>query len=630
MRAPMTVPESRFLPTDQSVERMQRERLAVLALAAASYTLDGVWIASFVPSGVVDGGDALRYLAIAWAACGAFGVAFWRGWNLRSTDANLTVWQVAFGYALQLGFLATVPAIGPLFLGAMIIIAAFAAIAMSTRQFAWTWALVSVAAGGVMWRNGAQIRLPVATATDRWLVWAIASSILGRVMFVNARVMRLRQLLAREHARLRASHRDLKRESAERQRAERALQAAQRMESIGRLAGGVAHDLNNQLTVVIGHAALLRARLQDADDRADIERITAAASKSARLTTELLTFARRRPARPVHLDLNATLTESTSMLSHLMESGIAVELKLQRPLWHVWVDRAQVELLLVNLCVNASDAMPHGGTLTLETAGVTLDAEQVRAYEGLEAGDFVRLTVRDTGVGIPERLLGQIFEPFFTTKEFGRGTGLGLSACYGVARQFGGHIGVTSVEGAGTSFEILLPRSQGSVTETTEARPLDDLPRGTGEVILVVDDMPEARFVLVRMLESAGYRVEEAINGEEALAELEVRGVAVDLVLTDVVMPVMNGRALSENLARWQPSLPVILMSAYPESLLTREGMLDVTRPFVSKPIAPDVLLPAIARALAISPARALAGGAASAPTGERRSAPSPATGPAP
>ncbi len=595
----MERPQGTTRSEDRLTAILQRERLSVLALATASYTLDAAWITAFIPSGGATWRLAASYALLAWGACAGFALLFRRGWNLRLRDPHLTVPQVAVGYLLQLGFLAVAPQIGPLFLGTMIIVAAFSALTMTARQFAWTWVLVSLAMGGVLWLVGGAVRFPVATPWEQGVAWLVAASILGRVSVVNARVMRLREQVERKAVQLKASMTELRRETADRHRAEEALHAAQKMESIGQLAGGVAHDLNNQLTVVIGHAALLRARLQGHDDLADIARISDAASKSARLTMELLTFARRRPAIPVHLDLNPVIVDSLPMLRHLVEDGVVVEVRPHRELWPVWADRAQVELLLVNLCVNASDAMPHGGRLTIETSTVTLDAAAVRAYEGLESGDFVQLTVSDTGIGIPERVRGRIFEPFFTTKEVGKGTGLGLSAVYGVVRQCGGHIQVRSRVGEGSTFEILLPRSQGTPIDDATPLPMDDLPRGSGETILVVDDLPEARFAVRRLLEQAGYRVEEAVNGEEALAELEVRGVTVDLVLTDVVMPVMNGRALSENLTRLQPALPVVLMSAYPASLLTAEGMLDTSRPFLAKPLIQDPLLTVFARTFA-------------------------------
>lgn len=576
----------------------------VLGLAAASYALDAIWIAAFVPSGAVTWRVAAGYATVTGLTCATFALFIARGWNLRLRDPHMTVAQAGIAYLIQLAFLWAAPSLGPLFLGSMIIVSAFSALTMTTRQFAWTWVLVSLAAGGVMWHVAGTMELPVATRTQQVLVWLVASSILGRVILLNERVVRLRVQLARKHGQLRESLARLQRESAERLRAEQALYAAQKLESIGRLAGGVAHDLNNQLTVVIGHTALLRSRLESPSDRADLASISEAAGRAARLTTELLTFARRRPSHPVVLDLNTLLADTVPMLAHLVEGGVVVELRPYRPLWGVWADRSQLELLLINLCVNASDAMPHGGRLTIETSHVTLDAQEARAYDGIEAGDFVRLTVRDTGVGISEHLLGQIFEPFFTTKEFGKGTGLGLSACYGVVRQCGGHIGVSSTVGAGTVFEILLPRSHGMPNEVASAPGADAAPRGNDEVILVVDDMPEARFVVRRMLESAGYRVHEAINGEEALAELNVRGVTVDLVLSDVVMPVMNGRALSDHLGRSHPALPVVLMSAYSAEVLGHDGLLDARRPFLAKPLALDALLSVVGACLAVGEAR--------------------------
>jgi CheY-like chemotaxis protein len=291
----------------------------------------------------------------------------------------------------------------------------------------------------------------------------------------------------------------------------------------------------------------------------------------------------------IRLDLLVQAVEP--MLRSLVPEHVTLELRLAPGCWNVWVDRGQLEQVLVNLTMNAVHAMPGGGTLTIETSNVVLTEDQVRDLEGLEPGGHVRLVVRDTGAGIEPEVLAYVFEPFFTTKDIGEGTGLGLASSYGIAKQWGGHIAIASEVAHGTAVTLLFPRSRKESLPRDEGVPAEKPPEGIGARILLVEDQPEVRYTARRLLESAGHKVTEACDGEEALAHLELRGLEVDLVLSDVVMPRMNGKALADHLARTRPALPVILMTGYSRGMLSESGLLDPAYRVIEKPFERAMLL---------------------------------------
>ncbi len=359
---------------------------------------------------------------------------------------------------------------------------------------------------------------------------------------------------------------------------------AQKMEAVGRLAGGIAHDFNNVLGVIIGYTELL-LRTSDAKQRARLEQVHLAAERAAGLTRQLLTFSRRQVVEPRVLDLDALLTDVQKLLGRLIGEDVSLSIHTGG-VGRVRADAGQIEQVVMNLCVNARDAMPDGGTLRIATSN-----EDVAAKAGLGAvppGRYVVLAVQDTGCGMDVETQTHIFEPFFTTKGPGKGTGLGLATVYGVVKQAGGHIAVESAPGRGTTFRVYLPRVDDVATPTVTAEA--PAPVGRGETILLVEDEPSLRATTREVLEGHGYAVLEAASGVEALA-CATCGDAVDLVLTDVVMPGLNGRELAEELRRQHPTLPVLYMSGYSNGLLGTTHILDEDIAFLEKPFTADQLL---------------------------------------
>jgi signal transduction histidine kinase/CheY-like chemotaxis protein len=373
--------------------------------------------------------------------------------------------------------------------------------------------------------------------------------------------------------------------TAELRRRDAQLQRAQRLESIGQLAGGLAHDFNNLLTAIVANLSVLRDRIPPGDEaREDVEAAQIAAERATRLTRQLLTFARRQAVEPRIVDLNDTITGFSRMIGPLVGERIALRLELGEGLWPARIDPAQFEQLLLNFVMNARDAMPAGGQLTVSTANVLLDGPgRAPEEEGVPPGEWVRLAVDDTGQGIEPGLQQRIFEPFFTTKPTGRGSGLGLATVLGIAQAAGGHVGVRSAPGAGSRFALFLPR-QGGLAEEEES-PVPRRARGT-ETILVVEDDPLVRTATSRILGSRGYRVLQAANGREALAVASRAPRPIDMLVTDVVMPEMGGRELARELLRRDPRLPVLLVSGYASG--GREAVQDAPLPFLPKPFTPE------------------------------------------
>jgi len=378
------------------------------------------------------------------------------------------------------------------------------------------------------------------------------------------------------------------RDITERKQVAEELRQTQKMEAIGKLAGGIAHDFNNLLTIILGHSQLLlETSEQDSALESEVTAIKSAGERAALLTSQLLAFSRRQILQPNILDLNQIVEDMDSMLRPLIGEQITLVTEPAPGLWPIKGDGGQIEQIIMNLAVNARDAMPRDGTLTIATANVHLDAAS-RRHTGAGPGAYVMLVVKDTGVGMDAETLARVFEPFFTTKERGKGTGLGLSTVYGIVRQSEGFIQASSAPGQGSVFTIYFPRvppdSKAARRETAPRRPTGS------ETILLVEDEPALRGLVRTMLRRCGYTVLEAKHGEEALQICRSYGGRIDLLLSDVVMPGMNGSELAGRAAVLRPKLRVLLMSGYTDDVICRHGILEKGIPFLQKPFAPDAL----------------------------------------
>jgi two-component system, cell cycle sensor histidine kinase and response regulator CckA len=372
---------------------------------------------------------------------------------------------------------------------------------------------------------------------------------------------------------------------------EEQLRQSQKMEAVGQLAGGVAHDFNNLLTAIGGYAELTLRRLAaDSPLRRNLTEIARAASRAAALTRQLLAFSRRQIMQPAVLDLNAVILEIKDMLGRLIAEDVRLETRLSPALGRVRADRGQLEQVILNLVVNARDAMPAGGTLLIETSDVRLDDDYARRHAPVEPGEYVRLAVSDTGCGMDAETRKHIFEPFFTTKPAGKGTGLGLSTVYGIVKQSGGYVWAYSEVGEGTVFKIYLPRVEEGAAGPRAAEPPGRDLRGT-ETILLVEDEEQVRGVAREALEASGYKVIQAAGGAEALSLCESRGGEIDLMITDVVMPGMSGPNVAARLPELRPGVKVLFMSGYTDELIVSRGVLQEGVNFIEKPFSPDDLL---------------------------------------
>jgi len=384
----------------------------------------------------------------------------------------------------------------------------------------------------------------------------------------------------------------LRTEIAERKRLEAQLIQSQKMESIGRLAGGIAHDFNNLLMAISGYAELVTDSLPaEHTAQEDLHEIRKAAGRAGGLTRQLLTFARKQIMDPRVLDLSDVVRDVDKLLGRLIGEDIEIIVALADDLRYVRVDIGQIEQLLINLAVNARDAMPNGGRLTMEVENVLLDEEDVGMADAeLAPGYYLRLMVSDTGTGMDTHTQAHLFEPFFTTKETGQGTGLGLATCYGVVKQHAGHITCRSEIGKGTTFDIYLP----CVDEAPDHRPAcvepPDLPRGD-ERLLLVEDEANVRALIARTLRDLGYTIIELSNGEEALQYVESHPrERFDLLLTDVVMPRLGGEQLAEQLTADDPALKVLFISGYTNSAKLTQSRLHAEERILTKPFAPSLL----------------------------------------
>ena len=368
------------------------------------------------------------------------------------------------------------------------------------------------------------------------------------------------------------------------------LAQAQKMESIGRLAGGVAHDFNNLLTVINGYCDLMQRRLNPADPLlGPLGHIRKAGDRAAELTRQLLAFSRKQIIQPKPMNLNDLITEAQDMLQRLVGEDVELAIRPAPGLGQAMVDRGQFHQVLMNLAVNARDAMPKGGMLTIATENVELHEDHPAAHPEAAPGPYVRLVVSDPGTGMDTEILGHLFEPFFTTKREGVGTGLGLSTVYGIVRQSGGWIQVDSEPGHGSQFQIYVPRIEAPVAADQAPVPAAEALRGP-ETILVVEDQEEVRKLAVECLESYGYQVLEARSSSDALLLASHHEGPIHLLLTDVVMPQMGGKELAESLKPLRPEMKVLYMSGYTRDAIVHHGVLDSGVNFIAKPFAPDAL----------------------------------------
>ncbi|WP_249135843.1 MULTISPECIES: PAS domain-containing sensor histidine kinase [unclassified Bradyrhizobium] len=391
------------------------------------------------------------------------------------------------------------------------------------------------------------------------------------------------------------------RDVTQRRLAEERLIQAQKMDTVGQLTGGIAHDFNNMLTVITGTIEILADGVKDVPHLASITKlISDAADRGANLTASLLAFARKQPLQPAEIDVNDLIREAVRLLAPSLGKNIEIEAALNDDAWPAFVDRSQLSSAVVNLAINARDAMANGGKLTIATGNITLGVPEAVACGVERAGDYVAVEVSDTGTGIPQPILDKIFEPFFSTKEVGQGTGLGLSMVFGFAKQSGGSVDVRSEEGSGTTFTIYLPKADTSALQPS-TQDEDSPVQGGSETLLCVEDDRKIRDYVTMQLESLGYKVIVASNADEALAIVN-RGAAFDLLFTDVVMPgSMNGRQLAETLMAGRPSLRVLFTSGYSDGALPLKNRAGHGIPLLTKPYRRAELARTLRRCLDIA-----------------------------
>jgi signal transduction histidine kinase/ActR/RegA family two-component response regulator len=380
------------------------------------------------------------------------------------------------------------------------------------------------------------------------------------------------------------------RDVTQRRHLEEQLAHAQRMEAIGHLAGGVAHDFNNLLTVVTGYSELVLRRLgAESPVRQEIEQIKKAGERATTLTRQLLAFSRKQMLQPRVLDLNAVLSDVEHLLRRLIGENIQLTMVLGPDLKRVKADPGQMEQIIMNLAVNARDAMPQGGMLTVGTANVVLDDDYANQHVDVKPGQYVMLAVSDTGIGMDDHTRSHIFEPFFTTKVKGKGTGMGLSTVYGIVKQSGGYVWVYSEPNQGSTFKIYLPRIDDPIETQDAANLAEELSAGV-ETVLLVEDEEAVRSLVCKVLRASGYTVLESLNPADALRIAREHPDPIHLLLTDVVMPQMSGREVANQVIVLRPSTKVLFISGYTDDAIVHHGVLDPKTAFLHKPFSPDAL----------------------------------------
>jgi PAS domain S-box-containing protein len=455
---------------------------------------------------------------------------------------------------------------------------------------------------GVRWIHTRKIPIPGPGGAPRYLL-GIAEDITDRKtaeMRRDAAHRELERSIDERTAELTRLNDDLRKQITERERAEEALRRSeeelrqsQKMEAIGRLAGGIAHDFNNLLSIILSYSAMMMEALSLDDPlRADAEQIAIAGQRARDLTRQLLAFSRRQMLRPEVLDLGEVVRGVEPMLRRVLGEDIELTISLAQPGSLVKADPGQIQQILMNLVVNARDAMPDGGQLWIETADVVLDEAHVRGHVRARPGPHVCLTVSDTGVGLDEETRARIFEPFFTTKPRGKGTGLGLSTVLGIVQQSGGHVTVESTPDEGASFRVFLPRTTEARTPPPPVRePRQPVARRGSETVLLVEDEGQLRVLARDILRGAGYTVFEAPNAAEAIKVSQRHAGPIHLLVTDVVMPHIGGQELARRLGVERPRMRVLYMSGYTDDGIVQGGTVDPNIAFLPKPITPDTLL---------------------------------------
>jgi len=415
---------------------------------------------------------------------------------------------------------------------------------------------------------------------------------------LDRRKEELEALVMARTAELREANAQLERELAERKRMEGILLQSKKMESVGRLAGGVAHDFNNMLGVILGSTQLSLPKVPEGSALwLNLNAIAKAAERSRDITRQLLAFSRKEIIAPKAVDLNVLIGESEKLLARLIGEDIKLAFRPGSDLWTVMIDPSQLDQILINLAANARDAMPDGGSLTIETDNIQIDGDYSHFHPDARAGDYVRIVIGDSGRGMPPEVREHIFEPFFTTKDVGQGTGLGLATVYGIVTQNNGFINVYSEPGEGTMFKIYLPRLLAEVAPATEAPP-PVLESGSGTILLVEDD-ELLLWVTTEILQEMGYTVIQASTPQEAIAICEKGDVLVDLILTDVVMPEMNGKEMVDVIRGMGSTIKVMFMSGYTADIVAQRGIVEEGMSFIQKPINPGELNEKIKRLLA-------------------------------
>jgi two-component system, cell cycle sensor histidine kinase and response regulator CckA len=395
---------------------------------------------------------------------------------------------------------------------------------------------------------------------------------------------------------------DRRKSEEEKRRLQEQLVQSQKMEAVGQLAGGIAHDFNNLLTAITGYSELLLGELPPEDPRrSHAEEIRKAGERAASLTQQLLAFSRRQVLEPKVLDVNTVVSDIERMLRRLIGEHIELKTRKEADLWKVRADPGQIEQAILNLVINARDAMPRGGTLAIETANSNLDESFARSHPPTRPGPYVLVAVSDTGVGITDEVKARLFEPFFTTKERGKGTGLGLSTTYGIVKQSGGYVWCDTGVGRGTTFRVFLPRVNEPVTQP-EVRPVQAPIHPGDETVLLVEDEPEVRSLVQRILKTQGYTVVTAANPDEALAVAREFKGTIQVMVTDIVMPGMSGLQLAERLLPTRPNMRVLFVSGYTHDAIGPNGVLEPGTAFLQKPFTPNALARKVREVLESAP----------------------------